>query len=72
MFESFKNRNFLLLGISILVLVLLFIILYLKPVSEFFSVTPLTIKELGMTLLVAAVSVLWFEGYKFFKRLNNK
>lgn len=72
MFESFKNRNFLLLGISILVLVLLFIILYLKPVSGFFSVTPLTIKELGMTLLVAAVSVLWFEGYKFFKRLNNK
>lgn len=67
-FESFKNRNFLLMGISVLVLVLLFIILYAKPVSEFFSVTPLAAKELGITLLVATISVLWFEVYKFVKR----
>ena len=67
-FESFKNRNFLLAGISILVLVLLFVILYVKPVSGFFSVTPLAAKELGMTLMVAAISVLWFEVYKLVKR----
>ncbi|MCE3076215.1 cation-translocating P-type ATPase [Chryseobacterium gwangjuense] len=71
-FESFKNRNFLLMGISALVLVLLFIILYVKPVSGFFSVTSLTVIELGMTLLVAAVSVLWFEGYKLVKRYTGK
>ncbi|WP_276964073.1 cation-translocating P-type ATPase, partial [Chryseobacterium sp.] len=35
-FDSFKNRNFLLAGISVLVLVLLFVILYVKPVSGFF------------------------------------
>ncbi|MCD1117637.1 cation-translocating P-type ATPase [Chryseobacterium turcicum] len=67
-FESFKNRNFLLVGISVLVLVLLFVILYVKAVAVFFSVTPLIAKELGMTLLVAAISVLWFEVYKFVKR----
>lgn len=67
-FESFKNRNYLLMGISALVLVLLFIILYIKPVSGFFSVTPLAAKELWMTVLVAAVSVLWFEIYKLIKR----
>lgn len=66
--ESFKNRNFLLMGISALVLVLLFVILYVKPVSGFFSVTPLAAAELGMTLLVAAISVLWFEVYKLMKR----
>lgn len=67
-FESFKNRNFLLTGISVLVLVLLLFILYVKPVSAFFSVTPLEAKELGMTLIVAAISVLWFEVYKLMKR----
>lgn len=69
-FESFKNRNFLLVGISALVLMLLFVILYVKPVSGFFSVTSLTVNELGITLLVAAVSVLWFEVYKLIKRLS--
>lgn len=68
--ESFKNRNYLLSGISLLVLALMFLILYVKPVSGFFSVTALTIKELGLALLVAAISVLWFEVYKLFKRLS--
>ena len=67
-FDSFKNRNFLLAGISVLVLVLLFVILYVKPVSGFFSVKALSIKELGMTLIVAVISVLWFEVYKLVKR----
>ncbi|AZA77116.1 cation-translocating P-type ATPase [Chryseobacterium joostei] len=67
-FESFKNRNFLLTGISALVLVLLLCILYMKPVSGFFSVSPLEAKELGMTLIVATISVLWFEVYKLMKR----
>ncbi len=67
-FESFKNRNFLLTGISALVLVLLLFILYVKPVSGFFSVSPLEAKELGMTLIVATISVLWFEVYKLMKR----
>ncbi|WP_449388069.1 cation-translocating P-type ATPase [Chryseobacterium lineare] len=71
-FESFKNRNYLLAGISALVLVLLFVILYVKPVSGFFSVAPLTVKELGLTFLTAAVSVLWFEIYKLLKRLLER
>ncbi|WP_333853068.1 cation-translocating P-type ATPase [Epilithonimonas sp.] len=71
-FESFKNRNYLLVGVSALVLVLLFVILYVKPVSGFFSVAPLTVKELGLTFLTAAVSVLWFEIYKLLKRLLER
>ncbi|WP_343658344.1 cation-translocating P-type ATPase [Chryseobacterium sp.] len=69
MLESFKNRNILLAGISILVVLLMLIILYTAPVSGFFSVTALSIKELGLTLLTASVSVLWFEIYKLIKRL---
>ncbi|MCJ7935912.1 MAG: cation-translocating P-type ATPase [Chryseobacterium sp.] len=70
--ESCKNRNFLLVGISVLVLVFLFIILYVKPVAGFFSVTSLTAKELGLAVLVSAISVLWFELYKFIKRIFSR
>lgn len=69
MLESFKNRNILLAGISVLVVIFLLIILYAAPVSGFFSVTALSIEELGLALLTASVSVLWFEIYKFIKRL---
>jgi len=72
MLESFKNRNVLLAGISVLVVLLLMIILYVSPVSEFFSVKALSIKELGLALLTASVSVLWFEIYKFIKRLCSR
>ncbi|PRB06097.1 haloacid dehalogenase [Chryseobacterium sp. MYb7] len=68
--ESFRNRNPLLIGISILVLGLLFAILYVKPVSLFFKVTALNIGELGFTVFIAAVSVLWFEIYKYVRRIR--
>lgn len=70
--ESFNNNNNLLRGISVLILILLGIILYVKPVSIFFSVRSLTVAELGLALSTAAVSVLWFEGYKLFKRFSKK
>jgi len=69
--ESFKNRNLLLTGISVLVLVLLAVILYINPVSMFFKVTDLTIHELGLAISTAAISVLWFEIYKLFKRKSD-
>lgn len=69
--ESFRNRNPLLIGISALVLMMLLVILYVKPISLFFKVTALNISELGMTVFIAAVSVLWFEIYKYVKRIGK-
>lgn len=66
--ESFKNRNFLLVGISCAVLILLFVILYCRPVASFFEVTVLSASELTIALAVAAASVLWFEIYKLIRR----
>lgn len=37
----------------------------------FFKVTDLTIHELGLAICTAAVSVLWFEIYKLFKRKSD-
>ncbi|SPZ83950.1 Cation transporting ATPase, C-terminus [Sphingobacterium multivorum] len=68
--ESFKNRNLLLVGISIAVLLFLAVILYVAPVAQFFAVTALSGYELGIALSVAAVSVLWFEVYKLIRRIS--
>ncbi|TJZ60049.1 cation-translocating P-type ATPase [Sphingobacterium olei] len=67
--ESFKNRNLLLVGISFIVLILLFVILYCRPVASFFDVTALSGSELAIALAVAGISVLWFEIYKLAKRM---
>ncbi|WP_353133708.1 cation-translocating P-type ATPase [Pseudopedobacter sp.] len=70
-FDSFKNKNLLFPVVIGLTLVLLFAILY-TPLAGFFQVTQLSLFELGLILLIAVVSVLWFEVYKLFKRMKNK
>lgn len=68
LFETFKNKNNLLTGVIILTLAMLFAILFFTPFSTFFALTSLTITELIVSLGIASVSVLWFEGYKYIKR----
>ncbi len=68
MFESFKYKNRLFPVIIGTTLILLFAILYIPIFAGFFRVTGLNIPELGMTFLIAATSVLWFEMYKWIKR----
>lgn len=66
--DSFKYKNKLFPIIIVVVLVLLMVLLYIPFISQFFQVSELSILELGITLFIAAVSVLWFEGYKWMKR----
>ncbi|MGB6094657.1 MAG: cation-translocating P-type ATPase, partial [Moheibacter sp.] len=68
LFESFKNKNILFPLIIGTTLILLFAILYIPALSNFFHVSSLNLKNLGITILIAMVSVLWFEGYKWIKR----
>lgn len=68
LFESFKNKNILFPLIIGATLVLLFAILYIPVFSNFFHVSSLKLKDLGVALLIAMVSVLWFEVYKWRKR----
>ena len=67
LWSSFKNKNNLMVGVTILTLLMLFAILYIKPISLFFKVSSLNLKELGIAMLVAMLSVLWFEVYKWIK-----
>ncbi|HWK98483.1 MAG TPA: cation-translocating P-type ATPase, partial [Parapedobacter sp.] len=71
-FERFRSRNFLLTGITVLVLAMLFAILYVAPLSRFFGVTYLRASELAICLAIATVSVLWFEVYKLFRRKESE
>lgn len=68
LFESFKNKNILFSLVIGATLILLFAILYIPVFSNFFHISSLNLKDLGITILIAMVSVLWFEGYKWIKR----
>lgn len=70
-FESFRYKNKLfpiIIGATIL---LLFAILYIPSFAQFFQVSSLDISELATTFTIAAVSVLWFEVYKWVKRRSR-
>lgn len=72
LFESFKNRNVLFTIVSILTLLLLSAILYIAPFANFFRLTGLSARELLIAGSIAAVSVLWFEVYKWLRRIQKR
>jgi Ca2+-transporting ATPase len=57
--------------INVITLLLLALILNVAPVSNFFMVVPLNAYEIGICLLIAMVSVLWFEIWKWILRRNK-
>lgn len=69
--DSFRHKNNLFPIIIGVTLVLLISILYIPAFAEFFQVSSLQIHELGVAFLIASASVLWFELYKWKKRLKS-
>lgn len=67
--ESFRYKNRLFPIIIGATLIMLGAILYIPSFAGFFQVTALDFEHLTMALLIASVSVLWFEGYKGIKRM---
>lgn len=68
-FESFRNRNRLLVYVTAATLTVLAAMLYVDEVRTFFRMASLNYEQVLTGLAVAAVSVLWFELYKLTKRL---
>jgi Ca2+-transporting ATPase len=68
MIDSFKNKNKLFPLIISVTLILLLAILYIPTFANFFKVCNLSIIELGISTLIASISVLWFEIYKWIKK----
>ncbi|MNY27901.1 hypothetical protein D3C86_1618410 [compost metagenome] len=71
-FTSFRNKNRWFIAINGLTLILLLTILYFKPFANFFKVSGLNLQALGLSVLIAGVSVLWMELYKLIKRIRTK
>jgi Ca2+-transporting ATPase len=43
-------------------------LLYIEPLSNFFEFHRLNLPQLAISLLIGFVSVIWFEGVKWWKR----
>lgn len=71
-FDSFKNHNKLFPIVIGTTLILLALVLYVPFISNLFDLKSLTIQQLGVGLATAAASVLWFEIYKWMKRIKAK
>ncbi|MCZ2083964.1 MAG: cation-translocating P-type ATPase, partial [Flavobacteriales bacterium] len=68
MFESFRNKNNLLIYITLGTLFMLMIMLYVGPVTQFFKLNSLNLNQLLTAGSAAIISVMWFEIYKLIKR----
>jgi Ca2+-transporting ATPase len=65
---TLKYKNPMVLGIILSTIVLTAVILYLPPVTSFFSFEQLNVFQLGICVLVGFVSIIWFEIVKWRKR----
>ena len=66
--SEMRNRNTLMLYIILGTTLMLMLMLYVPPIAQFFTITPLSLKDLLACWAAAAVSVLWFEVWKWAKR----
>lgn len=72
MFESFRNKNNLMVYVTGATIILIAVMLYYEPVTQFFKLSALDAEQLLTAFSVAVISVLWFEVYKLLKRSGKK
>ncbi|MGY5847561.1 cation-translocating P-type ATPase [Salegentibacter sp. HM20] len=66
----YKNRLIpLILGVTVF---LLWLLLYVAPITEFFEFETPSAKYLSLALLAGFISVFWYELVKLFKRFSSK
>ena len=71
-FETFKYKNNLvpiMIGITIGITLLL---LFVPPFTKFFGFERLGLNQIGISVGIGMISVLWYEIVKFWKRNKNK
>ncbi len=70
-FTTLMYKNNLVSLIISITLVLLWLLIFVEPLANFFAFTPLTIDQLGICLGIGFVSVIWFELVKWWKRRKS-
>jgi Ca2+-transporting ATPase len=66
---GYKNR--LMAGVILATVLLLGLMLYLDPVTRFFGLQRLSFADMGWAFGAGFLSVVWFEGYKWWKRTKS-
>lgn len=72
MLTSLGYKNRLMVGVILLTLLLVASMLYLPTVSAFFGLVIPSFRHLLTAFAAGFVSVIWFEGYKWWRRLSEK
>ncbi|HVI44085.1 MAG TPA: cation-translocating P-type ATPase [Chitinophaga sp.] len=65
------NHNRLMTGVILTTLLLLAVMLYIPPIAGFFHIIPLPGNAMLVSIITAAVSVFWFEIWKWVKRKSK-
>jgi len=71
-YETITYRNRLIYYITGITLLFMLMMLYVKPVSDFFSMTNLGFTQVLICFLVAGLSTLWMDLYKCWKRSRTE
>ncbi len=65
---SFSYKNNLIVGVISISIALLLSMIYVPTFAIFFKLSPLSLEQFGIASLIGFASVIWFEGYKWYKR----
>lgn len=68
-FTTLRYKNNLIALVIILTVLLTASLLFIPAFAHFFEFEKMSLVQLGISMLVGMVSVIWFEGVKFMKRL---
>jgi Ca2+-transporting ATPase len=71
-YTTIRYKNNLVLMIIGITIVVTSLLLFVPVFSKFFLFEKVGIGQIGFSILVGFVSVMWIEVYKFFKRKNNQ
>lgn len=71
-FTTIRYKNNLVLLITSISVILTFAMIYIKPLASFFMFDALNLKQIGLCILVAIVSVFWYEFVKIYTRNFKK
>ena len=71
-FTTLRYKNNLVTIIIGTTILITFLLLFIPVFSQFFMFDKVSIKQIGLSILVGFVSVLWIEIYKVFKRRSPK
>jgi Ca2+-transporting ATPase len=67
-FTTIRYKNNLVLLIIGITIIISGMLLFVKPLADFFAFETLSLTQLSISIVIGALSVIWYEGVKWAKR----